>query len=807
MRQPPSRPDLRFAASLVALLAAQPVQAQVFVSGPPTASPAPLSAAPTLRPIMPDLAPVAPAIPAETLRFLPTTLEGLKLTGETGDLRWPVYLTAAQAAAPVKLRIGYVSAVSILPETSRLEVKVNDQVVGVDAIDAATGLRIAEFAVPASLLKPGYNAIALSVNQHHRVDCSVAATYELWTTLDPKETGLVLAGATRTITEVADLPALLPRADGSMPIHIVLTGKTNPAHVQRLIRATQQIAMNGRFLQPSVDFEPGDPDAYGLDLAIGTRAALGVLPKLVGALGVSGAVARFVPGETRRPFLVITGSTDAEVDQAIALLATATPVTGTPSGLLAADSYPATKVSGGESLQLEQLGLHSSVFAGRLLRRSFNLTLPADFLASDYGRGTFDLVGGYAPGLARGAQVRLDVNGRSSGVIKMPSAKGDTFNHNQLFLPLSLMHPGLNRIDMFAETPRAEDATCAASNDKRFVFLDKTELTLPTLARVERLPDLAGLTNGGLPYTRGAARLVVPKPDRETMAAALSLTARAAVSAGTLVPFTFATKVAATTTGSTLVVSPAQAMDPVLLGNAGLDAAKIEAAWKDFVPPPKEAEAGLQSRWWLASTDGPAACRLPGHDDPLATSKGKIPVSKRTGSGAESDDILDRWSGTERPSDSWRDRLIAAADTVTSWVDRADIFKARETDRIARDTSMILAQSVDPGRGNSVTTIVTAPDATTLRASVACLFDPQVWSKVHGRLASIDASNGSVAAVDSTSLRYVSSGSSSLSNSRLVLAGWFSLNPIAFIGMALLTALCLSGTTLWFVRGVGRRPE
>ena len=57
--------------------------------------------------------------------------------------------------------------------------------------------------------------------------------------------------------------------------------------------------------------------------------------------------------------------------------------------------------------------------------------------------------------------MRVDINGRSSGVIKLPNIReGDTFNHNQLFLPLSLMRPGLNRIDIFAETPRAGDADC-----------------------------------------------------------------------------------------------------------------------------------------------------------------------------------------------------------------------------------------------------------------------------------------------------------------------------------------------------------
>ena len=119
---------------------------------------------------------------------------------------------------------------------------------------------------------------------------------------------------------------------------------------------------------------------------------------------------------------------------------------------------------------------------------------------------------------------------------------------------------------------------------------------------------------------------------------------------------------------------------------------------------------------------------------------------------------------------------------------------------------MLLAQGVTSGNGD-VTTIVTAPDAATLKASVGCLFDPQVWSKVHGRLSTLDASTGDVVATDATRFTYRGVEGASLGNGRLVLAGWFSLNPIAFVAMSLMLALCLSGTTLWFVRGVGRRPE
>ena len=527
-RHPLPRDAMRRVALAVAVACFGPVsvQAQIFTGGlpSPSAFPTPVPAKPAIEPTR----------SATVLRYLPSTIEGLKLTGEIGDLNWPVYVTAAQAAAASHFRIGYVSAVSILPEASTLEIRVNDVVVGTQPIDAAQGFRALDVAIPVGLLKTGYNSVSLSVQQRHRVDCSVAATYELWTKIDPTETGLVLAGDVATVSSLSDIAALLPRADGTLPIHIVMAGKTNPVHLRHLIRATQVIALATRAQQPSVDFGSSVVDAYGVNLALGTREVLGRIPQLAGLLGTAGPLATLVPASAiGRPTILITGSTEAEIETAIASIAEAAPAVGSVSGLDAAARYPGTSTSGNERLHFADLGIKSQDFSGRFFRKSFNLVLPADFLASDYNRGTFDLAGGYAAGLTRDAQVRVDVDGRSAGVIKLPYAQGDVFKHNQLFLPLSLMRPGLNRIDIFAETPRPEDADCTASAAKRFLLLEASDIVLPPFAHVQRLPDLAVTISGGLPYTQGKARLVVPKPDRDTMAAALSLTARAAIAAGT----------------------------------------------------------------------------------------------------------------------------------------------------------------------------------------------------------------------------------------------------------------------------------
>jgi hypothetical protein len=516
--------------------------------------------------------------------------------------------------------------------------------------------------------------------------------------------------------------------------------------------------------------------------------------------------------------LLVTGADDAEIEQAIARIAPQAAPVGTSAGLLALANYPAMAIAGAGRLKLRDLGVRSQDFSGRFFRKSFNLAMPADFLASDYGRGTFDLAGGYAAGLTRDAQVRVDVNGRSSGIIKLPSSSGEVFQHNPLFLPLSLMRPGLNRIDVFAETPRPDDATCAASEAKRFLFLDSSELVLPPLARVERLPDLALATSGGMPYGRGHSHLVVPKPDRETMGAALSLTARAAVAAGAAIPFDFATKAGTGESGSTLVVSPVRDLDPALMRDIGLDPQAVEAAWQGRTAAPVASETGPPSgrRWWLTRADGPSACRLPslaGAPRSGSTIAATVPSpSARSPAASDSDIMLEAWSSEARAAPGWRDGLAALPGTLAAWFDHATasaraIVQPEHAMAIDPASSLILAQGMSPGSRENVTTIVTALDAPTLRGSVACLFDPQVWAKVHGRLAMLDGSSGEVTATDATSFHYIASDRTPIGNARLVVAGWFSLNPLAFVAFALLTALCLGGTTLWFVRGVGRRPE
>ena len=124
---------------------------------------------------------------------------------------------------------------------------------------------------------------------------------------------------------------------------------------------------------------------------------------------------------------------------------------------------------------------------------------------------------------------------------------------------------------------------------------------------------------------------------------------------------------------------------------------------------------------------------------------------------------------------------------------------------IKPSTALVVAQGWGPGEGRPIVTVVTAPTASALAHGVERLIQPTRWSRLHGRLTAVDAVGDLVTSVDALQPRYIATQAASLSNSRLIAAGWFSLNPLAYVVALLLVAALLALTTISLIRHVGRR--
>jgi hypothetical protein len=207
-------------------------------------------------------------------RRLPSLARALRLTGETDAATYPIWVTAAEAASGARLRLVHVTAVSVMPEASRLSITVNDRPISEAAIASGGGARTIEVAVPAAALRPGWNALRIGVDQRHRVDCSTASTFELWTEIDPARSGLVFpAGHRPERRGLTDIAGIAPDEHGRVTIRLVTGNDGEPRQVERAFRAAQALALIGGFLDPIVTMGRRGESGPGVEVILGRAAA------------------------------------------------------------------------------------------------------------------------------------------------------------------------------------------------------------------------------------------------------------------------------------------------------------------------------------------------------------------------------------------------------------------------------------------------------------------------------------------------------------------------------------------------------
>lgn len=845
-----------------------PVRPPVATSTPSAPAPAPVQMSPALPVLRSPAATEAKARIAPqdnqsdakdvatgtVLRHLTNNVQGYRLVGEIGASEWPMFVTESQVRHKLQFQLGYLAAVSVMPEASTLTLMINDEVVGETPIRAVGAVKTVIFDIPQNLMRPGFNSVRISTDQRHRVDCSLEATYELWTQIDPTQTGLILSEADASIDNLADLGALLPDEQGALPIRAVLPHKPQPANVARMLRAAQLISIVGRFEQPVIDAGALASGRYGVNLVVG------VAQEVVGELGMNalGVIDRpravvLAATSERRTTIIITGATPAQVDDALKLFIVAKTPKGAPAGLRAAAAFPGYRLEGGQRVKLRDLGLVSEEFTGRLFRAAFNIIMPSDFYPADYGRAAVRVAGGYAPGLTTRAQLVMKINDRTAVSLNLMKASGDVFKDNPLPLPLGFLRPGLNRIEIEAHVPTKSDESCdplaAINATNRFLFLDQTEIELPAIARVGRMPDLAVTATGGFPYAGAARRpkLFLPSFDEKSIGAALTVATHLGIAAGMPVDFDVTTVAPVKGQGPTLAVAPLNSLDPSLLQNLEMPTNELKEVWKSRIGAPPRAreeevltlrESAARNRL-LLQANFPMACHAPLSRDAKRSALSRVrfanvdysAVASVLRKAAESDepkddaasavpsrDLFEEWDAKMHNDSSWsnivrgwfgrtREWGVSKFTDAGSWMRKS--FEQNETDErlVTADVLLALGQNILGDSSEDVWTVVTGPNANSLADAVSCLVDPRVSRQIGGRLSMLDVVQARINVMHVENARFVATQPLSVGNIRLIAAGWLSLHALSYVLGALALAVLLAVTTRIFVRNVGRKSD
>jgi len=646
-----------------------------------------------------------------------------------------------------------------------LNAELNGKAMGEFAIASPFDFTRQTFSVGPGVLRPGLNTVRVSISQHHRVDCSLEATYELWTDLDPAISGFKPASP-RHFASMDDLFGAGRLENGVTDLRVILPTEPDATLLKAASDIVQALSLYlGRSdIQVRVSDAPGEGPGLDLYVSDGARLANAESSAILNQapLGVS-----IRPGQDpSRPAVIFRAEGRSGLD-ALLIQAVKGPMAAGLKDIRRKANFEEIRVAAGDEFSLKDIGIRSQTFEGRMMRTHFDVVMPADFYPAEYGAVDLKLHAATAPGLDPTAQMLVRINGSVVNAFPFRNADGQNFNGKLIRLPLRSFHPGVNKVELLAELPRATDKACAPATREdskpRYVFLDKTSIKIPELARVTRLPDLAAFAGNGYPYAAGDAFAVyLDTPDAASSGAALTLMARLAQSAGMPLQGDF----------------HFGAPSPDAVGDALVIGAKFEAAASAVAAPAFSLEGDTAN-----AQDSEKEITSAVSVDTEAVVDNQLMAAFQAASVDKTTDL----------SLSARAKALAHSlgARFGSWLNYED---AKPVSISPNNTLLTVAQMANANGAGAITEI-RANSTEDLALGVKRLVSPDIWNQLDGGAALISAQNLALVDLPGKPPSFSKVTEQSVGNYRRIAAAWLSDNFQIYIGLVIATiglfAACL----------------
>ena len=745
----------------------------LLLIAPASAQPLPFDMSPEadLRIVSPaaagagDLAVPVPPAP-ELLRYL-IPEQSVRLVGENDRRGYEIYLTAAQAAAPASLHLGYLNALVVAPEASRLRVEINRTTVLNTPISssAKTGEVVVE--VPDGVLQPGFNTVMIRADQRHRTDCNVGSTYELWSNLDNATTYLALGGErVGVLSRLDDMAAVGVNDQGTTTIRLIMPQRSGLEAGPLVADLVQALARNLRTPNPVVEFATsvsGNAAPGVLNVVVATSTAL---PSAAGALAaeaVIGPVAAFVPDSANT--LVLSGPDWNTIEAAVESVRVISQQYPQYENMLpprADHMLPVPMLTGASTVTLESLGVDAFSFNGRRFQTSFDIALPADFYADRYGQAELRLNAAYSRDVQPGSQIEIFVNGQIASVTPILRTD-DALRDLQIKIPMVGFRPGVNTVQLVASLRTQADDICApgtvtVGTEQRLLVSGDSQFVLPDFARIAQVPNLAAFAGTSFPYaTQEGTNLVIGSGD-ETIADGMTLLARMAAQTNQTIDI-----------AAVGLASPPPGSDAIFVG-----------AW-NRLPPDATTRLGVLQ--------------------PYATAE-----DASAEQATDVNSVLQRWRSTATGGSTsvvgraqhWIADLLNLGPNSLGILPPSDgPYAPRLTDQA------LVAQRLQPEGG--LWTMLAVPDQNKVKAGVDALTDDSKWRALAGRVSVLPDAGTTVTTVDPNEVAFFETVAWTPQNTRFIAANWLSSHVLAYALLLGLAVICLTVATMGMLRNFGRR--
>jgi cellulose synthase operon protein B len=678
----------------------------------------------------------------------------LRLEGEDDVINLTFVLDAQNIAAGGDLVLAYRNAVSVMPENSLVSVMVNGSPVGEFPVRSPSGFDARSIAVSPAVLRAGVNNVRLRAVQRHRVDCSMEATYELWTEFDEQASGFRPRSAAGS-GGFASLRTVGRNDRGLTDLRLVLPQGSGEAALNRAapMIETLALALNRDDVSVTVAETPGT--GPGIDVLVASDDDQASLQAIRGDTPYGLSVLSGTDPARRQ--VVLRSARGSEIP-GLLLNAIEGPLKPVLDSGIRAGRTGEIRAEASTAYTLADAGYVPTPFSGRLFRTRFDMIMPADFYPAEYATLDLALHAATSPGLKPTSQLLVRVNDQIVKSLPMRDTDGQEFSGRRLELPLRAFRPGRNQIELLAELERPADDRCIfAERDEsvpRFILLDTTEIRVPALARVARLPELAAMAGSAYPYAGSdAVNVHVLKSDAVSVSTALTMIARMSIAAqAPLLSRVSFGPPAAADDGNALVVASRRAVEELSrLGPAGL--------------PPVAREIDFASSFDGSDPIVTASINLPG---------AAIPVAMTTDPAA----LLDAFRQTTRNSGDAGTLSSSLTTTMNDFFRSFGQWLNYQSDRdVASLTEprrkAVLAQRPNVS-GDGVVTWLTADTSLDMRDASEMLSDPAVWNRMEGESVVFDLDARSIRSVRAQSYFAHELSDYGPGNLRRIAAAWFS---------------------------------
>uniref|UniRef100_A4WR50 Cyclic di-GMP-binding protein n=2 Tax=Cereibacter TaxID=1653176 RepID=A4WR50_CERS5 len=451
---------------LACLLLAVPLQASRAQEAPmiviegltpeEQAQPAPAA---TPEPVAPWLLPLRPVL--ETVQ--PGRV--LRIQGQQAQAEFRLFLP--QEALGGTLTLAQRSSIDVLPEASRIVVRLNGAEIGSFEPRQFGALGAVEMPL-GTAARAGDNLVTIEAQHRHRIYCGADAEFNLWTDIDLSQSGLAMAGPALGTGPNAFIAALTAQAASGRPIEI-RAAETPDADI---LRELAQVL--GR---------PLPDEALPIALARPWTTSAGRSFARVTLLG----------SDTDRATIRRGG--DGALVLVIEHQAGAAPRLALVEELLQDDAAlpppVLPQVPPGQTTTLAALGVPTIVTEERYFYRKLDFRLPDDWLLLASQKARIGIDYGFAEGLAEGALLLVKVNGTTVRMLPLDREAAPQKPRLEIPFPARLLRPGANRLAFEAIIPgNPPDEPCPAGQGELLAVLDTTDLTVPPSPRM-RMADMA----------------------------------------------------------------------------------------------------------------------------------------------------------------------------------------------------------------------------------------------------------------------------------------------------------------------------